>query len=416
MESTFDTATLTGLAVALGCGLLIGLDRERHKGSGPTRGYAGLRSFGLAGLGGALAAISGAAVVAVGALLIVLLSALAYWRDRSDDPGITTELALFACYLLGVNALAHPHLAAGAAVVVAAMLNLRSRMHHFARVSLKGYELRDALILGAAALVVLPLLPDAGHAWLLGIHPRRLLLLAIMIMAIESVAHVALRIAGARVGMALSGFASGFVSSVATTAAMGARAKNHPELLGACVSGALLSNVATFVLLLIVVLAVAPAQVAALAPMIGAGGASALLLAGASLATQGAGTAAMEKPGRALSLRRAFGFAAILSAATILMAYANAWAGEQGAWAGAVLAGLLDFHAAAASVLSLGATGAASPRAIALALLLALSANTLSKAVAAFAAGGRRYGMRIGAGLALILLAAWLPYWLGAGR
>ncbi|UUZ49537.1 hypothetical protein LP420_04435 [Massilia sp. B-10] len=100
-------------------------------------------------------------MVAAGALLVVVLSAIAYWRDQSDDPGITTELALFVCYLLGVNAIDHPAVAAGAAVVVASMLNLRSLAAPFSRVSLKAHELRDALVLGAAALVVLPLLPDA---------------------------------------------------------------------------------------------------------------------------------------------------------------------------------------------------------------------------------------------------------------
>ncbi|UUZ55090.1 hypothetical protein LP419_04185 [Massilia sp. H-1] len=50
------------------------------------------------------------------------------------------------------------------------------------------------------------------------------------------------------------------------------------------------------------------------------------------------------------------------------------------------------------------------------ALLLALSANTLSKLVAAFLSGSRRYALLTGRGLAAILLAAWIPFMLGAGR
>ena len=46
---------LLGLAVALGAGLLIGLERERRKGDGPLRRAAGIRSFSLAALAGALA-------------------------------------------------------------------------------------------------------------------------------------------------------------------------------------------------------------------------------------------------------------------------------------------------------------------------------------------------------------------------
>ncbi|HEY9096852.1 MAG TPA: MgtC/SapB family protein, partial [Hydrogenophaga sp.] len=49
------------LAVALGCGLLIGIERERRKGDGPQRAFAGLRTFSLACVLGALAALTGVA-------------------------------------------------------------------------------------------------------------------------------------------------------------------------------------------------------------------------------------------------------------------------------------------------------------------------------------------------------------------
>jgi uncharacterized membrane protein YhiD involved in acid resistance len=41
---------VVGFLVALGVGLLIGIDRERHKGDGATRHPAGLRTFTLASL------------------------------------------------------------------------------------------------------------------------------------------------------------------------------------------------------------------------------------------------------------------------------------------------------------------------------------------------------------------------------
>ena len=47
------------LAVALGCGLLIGLERERRKGTGPGRAPAGIRTFAIASLAGALAETTG---------------------------------------------------------------------------------------------------------------------------------------------------------------------------------------------------------------------------------------------------------------------------------------------------------------------------------------------------------------------
>jgi len=52
---------ILSLAVALGIGLLIGTERERRKGTGPERSAAGLRTFTLASLTGAVSFIVGGA-------------------------------------------------------------------------------------------------------------------------------------------------------------------------------------------------------------------------------------------------------------------------------------------------------------------------------------------------------------------
>ena len=40
------TSPAAVLVVALGCGLLVGIERERRKGSGPNRSFAGLKAGG----------------------------------------------------------------------------------------------------------------------------------------------------------------------------------------------------------------------------------------------------------------------------------------------------------------------------------------------------------------------------------
>src|SRR5687767_12792192 len=86
---------LIRLGVALGVGLLIGIERERSKGQGPGREVAGLRTFTLISLTGAmglhLADVLG--LVAMAAILGVLI-ALGYSRRRDEDPGLTTEVAM----------------------------------------------------------------------------------------------------------------------------------------------------------------------------------------------------------------------------------------------------------------------------------------------------------------------------------
>ena len=77
--------TVAVLACALGCGLLMGIERERRKGSGPGRGPAGIRTFSIASLAGGVAAVLGSApLVVVGAVFVAALGLLGAWRDTSQ--------------------------------------------------------------------------------------------------------------------------------------------------------------------------------------------------------------------------------------------------------------------------------------------------------------------------------------------
>lgn len=407
-----NESVIIGLSVALGCGLLIGIDRERSKGNGPHRAYAGVRSFALVSVAGAFAQMLGPALVAAGALLILALTIIQYWRDRSDDPGITTELALFVTYLLGINAIENPAVSAAASVVVAGLLAFRSPLHHFFKVSLTESELRDALLLAGAALVVLPLMPNTPTPWLAGANPRRLWSLVILIMALQAGGYIALRLGGARLGLALSGLASGFVSSTATMAAMGTRCRRQPDLLGACVTGALLSNIATFLLLFVVNTTLYPSALTSLAPYLLSGLAAAVVVSAISLFGDHASADFASPKGDAFSLMQALVFALILTGVTAAVAYAHANLGQAAVTVGAAMAGFADVHAAAGSVLSLGAGGMLGMPELVLAILIAFSTNTCSKLVAAYLSGGTQFAARIGLGLLVITVATWLPYFL----
>ncbi len=302
-----------GFAVALGVGLLIGLERERRKGQGLEREAAGVRTFTLVALtGAAVQAIGQPLLTAAAALLIVALIVAAYWRARTQDPGITTEVALFITFLLGVLALIQPLTSAGFGVLVAALLFLRQPLQYFATQVLTEQELRDGLILLSAALIVLPLVPDAPLAWLAQINLRRLWLLVALIMSIQALGYIALRLAGARVGLALSGLVSGFVSSTAAVADMAQRAREHPELRTACLSGAWLSTAATSVQIALIATAIHAASLTQVWLSLAAALAMSLLLGAAAFRRAGPAHFAV-KQGRAFSLKQALGFALLLT-------------------------------------------------------------------------------------------------------
>ena len=260
------------LAVALGCGLLIGAERERRKGQGNDRHAAGIRSFSMAALIGALAqAQDSPLLVTLGALAVVMLAALSYAKSRSRDPGLTTELALVATYLVGVQAVRSPPLAAGCAAAMALLLAARRSLHRAATELLSEQELHNGLILAALALVVLPLVPNTAQPWLAGINPRPLAAMVVLILGLQAAGQVLLRWLGPQLGCVASGFLGGFVSSTATIASLGAQARRQPEAAAWLAAGAALSTAATWVQMAVLATALSPRGANALAPVITAG-------------------------------------------------------------------------------------------------------------------------------------------------
>ena len=74
---------LTGYVVALGIGLLLGIERERRKGEGPSRSPAGIRTFAISALLGAIAIHTGGEIAfSVAIAGVAGFTALAYYRSR----------------------------------------------------------------------------------------------------------------------------------------------------------------------------------------------------------------------------------------------------------------------------------------------------------------------------------------------
>lgn len=396
---------LFGLAAALGSGLLIGLERERHKRRGPQAEPAGLRTFTLAALCGALAqALNIPGLVPVGALAITALAAMAYLRSR--NPGLTTEAALLATYLIGALCVTAPLLGSPAAVVMTALLAARSRLHRFATQVLREDELHDGLVLGALALVVLPLMPQQPLPWLAGMKAHSLLGLMLLLLALQAVGHVALRLAGPQAGLALSGLLSGLVSSTATIAAMGARARAQPGLALACASGAVMSTCASWLQAEVMLLAMAPQAAAAVLPVavLGAGvsGAIGTWLAWRSRHVEaGAPSAPARGP---LRLREALVLTLVLSAVTVSVSWARDQFGASGLYGAVALAAFADVHAPIVSLAGLQSAGSISPAQVLFALLLAFGCNGVTRGVAAVTAGGWGFARWVWPALALPLL------------
>ncbi len=407
--ATETVQVLGSLALALGIGLLLGIERERRKGEGPGRAAAGIRTFALVALLGGLAEqIDSAAVVAVAGAFVALAAIVAYVQSPREDPGMTTEVALVVAFLLGVLAQREAAVAAAIAVAVAMVLAYRDRLHRLVSDALTEDEVHDGLLFAAAALIILPLIPDQGLGPNDAFNPSVVWRLVVIVMAVQGAGYVAMRIMGPRFGLLVSGFVSGFVSSTATVAAMGARSIREPKLLRAVVGAAVASTVATIVLLAIVLVATSLETFqAVLVPLILAGVAAAGYAALVTLRL--ARTAAPEsfERGRAFDLRIAILLAGVISAVLVAAGALEQALGAKGVTLVAAVAGFADSQSAAASAASFAASGKISAVDAVVAVLAALSTNTVSKAIAAFTLGSRRYAVEVSVGLALVIGAAW---------
>jgi len=395
--------------VALGIGLLIGLERERSKGEGPARRPAGIRTFALASLFGAVAfELGGVVLLAVAMAGVAALTLLSRASSRETDPGLTTEIGLLAAPLLGALAMADPLLAAGLGVAVTVVFAAKVPLHGFVKGALSDVELKDGLVFAITTLVIWPQLPDRPIGPYGAINLYRLWLVVVLVLSIGAAGHAAIRIFGRRYGLPAAGLAAGFVSSTAAIGSMGARAAQHPASLRSAVAGGALSSVATFVQMAVLLSTISGPTLLALAPMLAAGALVATVYAlafvlGGEASADGEGA----ERGRAFSLKAALGLAAVLAVMLVLGAALKDRFGSAGVAAGAIVAGIVDTHAAAVSVASLVPSAGLTPRDAVMPILAAMTSNACAKIVMACGVGSRGYALRIVPGIVLSIAAAW---------
>ena len=397
------------LLSALAIGLLIGAERERRKGEGSLRSAAGIRTFAVVSLIGAVTVVVGnECLLAVAMLAITALCTAAYLRSPQDDPGLTTEVTLILTVLLGGLSVRYPGIAAGMAVAVAALLALRERIHNLVSRALTASELKDALLFAVVIFVILPLVPNRFVGPFHAINLHTIWVIVILMMTVSAAGYVAIRLIGPRFGLPVAGFAAGFVSSTATIAAMGSRTLQEPALKRMAVAGAVLSTVATIAELAIVLAAINRATLSALAIPLVASGTMALLYGLVfTMKTLRCEISPTPQKGRAFSLSTALAFAATIAFMLLLSAVLNAWMGQRGVILAAAGGGFADTHAPAVSVASLVSAGTLTATDSAFPILAALTTNTFAKMVVAVSSGGRPFAIQVIPGLLLVIASAW---------
>lgn len=397
-------ALLPGLVTALGVGLLIGVIRERHHDLRVAK--AGTRTHALVAVLGYVCASLGTTVFVAALLIIGAFATAGYLKTVESDTGLTGEVALVVNLSLAALALHNPTLAGALGVVCAILLEAKQRLHRVSRDLISQQELQDALMLAAAALVVMPMLPpEPVDPWGV-LRLTTVWRIVVLVMAVGMFGHIAMRAVGPRWGLAIAGFFSGFASSTAAVASFGRHAKRETALSIPAAGAALLANLASLLLFAAVLGAVSPALLASMhVPLLSAGGALALVSLLCLRRTNGQ-HAPDRSDGHSFRLGHALMIAAMIAVVSLLSAWLGQVAGGAGVLVAAALVALAELHAAGASVAQLAAAGGLSEELARWGVVAVLASSAAAKGVLAFVSGGGRYGKIVAAGLAAMTAGA----------
>ena len=404
---------LRNLAIALGLGLLIGLQRERAAGQ-----VAGIRTFALIAVLGTVAGTLGdryggwlvvAAFLGVAAILAVAN------RIRMDageaDPGTTTEMAALLTLLLGTG------LSAGyvtESIVVgggtAVLLQFKEPLHRFVE-RIGPDESRAVFRLVLLALVVLPLLPNRALGPYGVLNPQEIWLMVVLIVGISLAAYVAYRLLGPRGGTLAAGLLGGLISSTATTVSQ-ARRQEGPRR-AAAASVIVLASTAVFARILVEVAVVNAAMLPRAAPP--------LLLMTACMTGAAAwgylrdhGEMEADPADREVpsQLGTALGFGLLYAVVLVAAAAARDQFGTGGLYAVSALSGLTDVDAITISAAQLVGGGRVEVSTGWRMIVLASMSNLVFKAGAVLVLADRslfwpvlrRFGVGLAGGTALLFL------------
>jgi uncharacterized membrane protein (DUF4010 family) len=211
--------TLGRLALALGIGLFVGIERERRQKE------AGVRTFAFAAVLGAVGGLLGEAfgllVLALLGVLVVLLNVETIRRGEGAE--ITTSAALLITACAGLLAgQGHRFTPTLLGVATAALLAWKQPLADFSH-ALSESELRSAILLAILAFVVYPVLPQGSvDPWRL-LEPRSAWVTVILIATLAFANYILLKLYGAR-GVEVTGFLGGLVNSTVTVTELSMRA------------------------------------------------------------------------------------------------------------------------------------------------------------------------------------------------
>lgn len=402
MELDLSYVILWRLAITLGLGLLVGLERER------AGKEVGLRTFSLVALIGfltwSLGTVFAIATLAFIGVVVIIINVRSLQRGAGVEA--TTSVALFLMAIVGMLVAEGPLFTPVAVIVLTlALLSWKKEMVVFTE-HLQRHEMHAAIMLGILSFVILPVLPTGPlDRWGL-FDLRKIWLMVVLISAIGFGNYVLLKLYGFK-GITYTGFLGGLVNSTATVAELSQKAASgDPGLENTAFQGIMWAKTAAFLRNGLILAIFAPAALpAGIVPV-------ALMLAvTVSLALRRGGRRHESPPEISLqspfSMRSALTFGLFFAVITVIGELAGQVLGDLGFYVVSFFGGIVSSSSTAATAAHLVTAGKITSIVAGSAVIISsIASAVIILPVVWKASGKQQFTRRVAAAVMWVIVAA----------
>jgi uncharacterized membrane protein (DUF4010 family) len=403
------------LGIALGLGLLVGLQRE----SASSR-LAGVRTFPLVTILGAASALLaqsfGGWVIAAGLVSLaglIFIGKMVEIRTEDPDPGLTTEVALLLMFAVGAYlVIGHRGAAIAIGGGVAVLLQFKGQMHGFVA-KLGESDLKAVMQFALISLVILPVLPDRTYGPYAVLNPRNIWWMVVLIVGISLGGYIIYKFFGERAGVVPGGILGGVISSTATTVSYAKRTADAPASANIAALVIMIASAVVYARLQLEIATVAPAFLPAAGPPL-----SALLILLVALSVglwllNRKTESAMPVQGNPSELKSALLFGLLYAVVLFVVAAVKERFGNRGLFVVAGLSGLTDVDAITLSTSRLVSSGRLSDDQGWRVIVVATLSNLIFKAGVVAMLGHRQLLVKVASlyGIVLVAGALMLIFW-----
>lgn len=404
------TPFFTGLLVAAGVGLIIGLEREFNTHNDVAH-IGGIRTFTLVSLLGYSVGvlsdkISPAIAIAAGAGFFLLVAVAYFVQTQKGKFGLTTELALAMTFLLGIFISAgYIRESLAIVVLITVVLSLKDQLHGFVS-RITEEELFAFIKFFVFALLVLPLLPSEPFGPEGILNARDIGWIVLLVLAINFSGYLLLKFSSRDKGILLTAIIGGLFSSTMIAWVFSSRSREKPELAGAYGAGIVLASSVMFVRVFLVTAIFAyPVALSLFLPLL-------LMLAASLLPTYQVFRRTKEVAPRQdlsadnpLDIKNALFFAVLYIAISLLMYGSRHWLGDTFAYLSGAMAGIADIDAITISTAKWASVEGTRTPVAANIILLAVLSNSLFKLTVSILRGTAEIRKPVLTGFGLVLVA-----------